>query len=112
MPNGENDSRLRRSSVGPAVSLGLAMYLAGTLSRHGFEFEHESRRRSSSARNAFHGQSDESGRSKAQSAKDTISEINPFGGTSSPRDQARLLNALDILKDYEPGTDNFPTRSS
>ena len=53
------------------------------------------------------------GRSKAQSAKETINGINP--GVEVVLHNARLTseNALDLIKQYDiivDGTDNFPTR--
>ena len=63
-------------------------------------------------RQIIHGQSDV-GRSKAQSAKETVAEINPNVNVVLHETRLDSTNALDIIKDYDlivDGTDNFPTR--
>jgi adenylyltransferase/sulfurtransferase len=63
-------------------------------------------------RQILHGTSDV-GRPKLESARETLSDINP--GVNIETHEAALSseNALDILRDYDlviDGTDNFPTR--
>jgi adenylyltransferase/sulfurtransferase len=63
-------------------------------------------------RQIIHGQSDV-GRSKAESARDTVREINPNVKVVLHETRLDSSNALEILKDYDlivDGTDNFPTR--
>jgi molybdopterin/thiamine biosynthesis adenylyltransferase/rhodanese-related sulfurtransferase len=63
-------------------------------------------------RQIIHGQSDV-GRSKAESARDTIAEINPNVKVVLHELRLDSSNALDVLRDYDlivDGTDNFPTR--
>ena len=63
-------------------------------------------------RQIIHGQSDV-GRSKAESAKATVAEINPNVNVVLHETRLDSSNALDILRDYDlivDGTDNFPTR--
>jgi adenylyltransferase/sulfurtransferase len=63
-------------------------------------------------RQIIHGQSD-IGRSKAESARDSIAEINPNVNVVLHETRLDSSNALEILKDYDlivDGTDNFPTR--
>ena len=53
------------------------------------------------------------GRSKIESAKRKIMEINPSAVVETYETALRAENALDILKNYDvivDGTDNFPTR--
>lgn len=53
------------------------------------------------------------GRPKLQSARDTIQDINPFVEVVGYETRLSSENALDIFKDYDiivDGTDNFPTR--
>jgi sulfur-carrier protein adenylyltransferase/sulfurtransferase len=90
----------------------VAMYLAaagvGTLGIVEFDVVDETNLQ----RQIIHGQSDV-GRSKAQSAKETIAEINPNVNVVLHETRLDSSNALDILKDYDlivDGTDNFPTR--
>jgi molybdopterin/thiamine biosynthesis adenylyltransferase/rhodanese-related sulfurtransferase len=63
-------------------------------------------------RQIIHGQSDV-GKSKAQSAKETIAEINPNVEVILHETRLDSSNALDIIRPYDlivDGTDNFPTR--
>lgn len=63
-------------------------------------------------RQVIHGTSD-IGRSKLDSAKDRLAEINPNVHVETYPVRLTSENALDILRDYEvivDGTDNFPTR--
>ncbi len=63
-------------------------------------------------RQIIHGQSD-IGRSKAQSAKDSINEINPYVKVVLHEEQLTADNAMEIFADYDlivDGTDNFATR--
>jgi len=63
-------------------------------------------------RQIIHGQSDV-GKSKAQSAKETIAEINPNVDVILHETRLDSSNALDIIRPYDlivDGTDNFPTR--
>lgn len=63
-------------------------------------------------RQIIHGQSD-IGRSKAESARDSVREINPFVQVRLHQERLDSSNALAILADYDlivDGTDNFGTR--
>jgi sulfur-carrier protein adenylyltransferase/sulfurtransferase len=63
-------------------------------------------------RQIIHGQSD-IGRSKAQSAKDSIAEINPLVKVNLHEVRLEPENAVDLFKQYDlilDGTDNFATR--
>src|SRR5204862_4110561 len=63
-------------------------------------------------RQIIHGQSDV-GRPKAESARDTINEINPYVKVVLHQVRLDSSNVFDIFKDYDvivDGTDNFPTR--
>ena len=63
-------------------------------------------------RQIIHGQSDV-GRSKAQSARDSIKEINPYVEVIVHKTQLDSDNALEIFAQYDlivDGTDNFATR--
>jgi sulfur-carrier protein adenylyltransferase/sulfurtransferase len=63
-------------------------------------------------RQIIHGQSDV-GRSKAESARDTVAEINPNVNVVLHETRLDSSNALEIIGDYDlivDGTDNFPTR--
>jgi sulfur-carrier protein adenylyltransferase/sulfurtransferase len=90
----------------------VAMYLAaagvGTLGIVEFDVVDETNLQ----RQIIHGQSDV-GRSKAESARETIAEINPYVDVVLHETRLDSSNALDIMKDYDlivDGTDNFPTR--
>ncbi|KHL08236.1 adenylyltransferase/sulfurtransferase [Mumia flava] len=63
-------------------------------------------------RQVIHGQSDV-GRSKAQSAKDSVAEINPYVDVVLHETRLDVDNVLEIFADYDlilDGTDNFATR--
>ena len=63
-------------------------------------------------RQIIHGQSD-IGRSKAQSARDSISEINPLVEVRLHELRLEPTNAVDLFEQYDlilDGTDNFATR--
>ncbi|HJP74096.1 MAG TPA: adenylyltransferase/sulfurtransferase MoeZ [Pseudonocardiaceae bacterium] len=63
-------------------------------------------------RQVIHGQSD-IGRPKAESARDSIAEINPFVKVNLHQVHLTSENALDIFAPYDlivDGTDNFATR--
>ena len=90
----------------------ILMYLAaagvGTLGIVEFDTVDES----NLARQIIHGQSD-IGRSKTQSAKAKIAEINPFVEVVTHEVRLDTSNVLEIFKGYDliiDGTDNFATR--
>ncbi len=63
-------------------------------------------------RQVIHGQSD-IGKSKAQSAKESVAEINPLITVNLHEVRLDSTNVLDIFRDYDlivDGTDNFATR--
>ena len=63
-------------------------------------------------RQIIHGQSDV-GRPKAESARDSVKEINPFVEVRLHEARLDSTNVLDIFRDYDlilDGTDNFATR--
>src|SRR6187402_346886 len=63
-------------------------------------------------RQVIHGQSDV-GRSKAESARDSVKETNPFVEVRLHETRLDSTNVLDIFRDYDlilDGTDNFATR--
>jgi adenylyltransferase/sulfurtransferase len=88
------------------------MYLAaagvGTLGIIEFDVVDESNLQ----RQIIHGQSD-IGRSKAESARDTVREINPFVNVVLHEGRLDSSNAMEIFAGYDlivDGTDNFATR--
>ena len=88
------------------------MYLAaagvGTLGIVEFDTVDESNLQ----RQIIHGQSD-IGKSKAQSAKESIAEINPFTRVNIHELRLDVSNVMDIFSQYDlivDGTDNFATR--
>jgi sulfur-carrier protein adenylyltransferase/sulfurtransferase len=88
------------------------MYLAaagiGTLGIVDFDVVEESNLQ----RQVIHGQSDV-GRSKAESARDTVREINPLVEVVLHTERLDSSNAMEIFADYDlivDGTDNFATR--
>ena len=88
------------------------MYLAaagvGTLGIAEFDVVDESNLQ----RQIIHGQSDV-GRSKAESARDTVREINPHVEVVLHEERLDSSNAMDIFRPYDliiDGTDNFATR--
>ncbi len=63
-------------------------------------------------RQLLHGTSDV-GRSKLESARDRLHEVNPHVRVDTHETHLTSENALEILRDYDvvaDGTDNFPTR--
>jgi len=90
----------------------VAMYLAaagvGTLGIVDFDVVDETNLQ----RQIIHGQSDV-GRSKAESARDTLREINPHIEIVLHETRLDSSNAFEIFEPYDvivDGTDNFPTR--
>jgi sulfur-carrier protein adenylyltransferase/sulfurtransferase len=88
------------------------MYLAaagvGTLGIIDFDVVDESNLQ----RQVIHGQSD-IGRSKAESARDSVQEINPLVQVNVHQERLDSSNAMRIFADYDlivDGTDNFATR--
>jgi sulfur-carrier protein adenylyltransferase/sulfurtransferase len=88
------------------------MYLAaagiGTLGIVDFDVVEESNLQ----RQVIHGQSDV-GRSKAESARDSVTEINPLVDVVLHTERLDSSNAMEIFADYDlivDGTDNFATR--
>ncbi len=88
------------------------MYLAaagvGTLGIVDFDVVDESNLQ----RQIIHGQSDV-GRSKAQSARDSVKEINPLVNVVLHEDRLDSSNVMEIFAQYDlivDGTDNFATR--
>ena len=88
------------------------MYLAaagvGTLGILEFDTVDESNLQ----RQIIHGQSDV-GRSKAQSAADTVAEINPYVQINIHEERLDSSNVMEIFSQYDlivDGTDNFATR--
>ena len=88
------------------------MYLAaagvGTLGIIDFDVVDESNLQ----RQVIHGQSD-IGRSKAESARDSVREINPLVQVNLHQERVDSSNAMRIFADYDlivDGTDNFATR--
>ena len=88
------------------------MYLAaagvGTLGIVDFDTVDESNLQ----RQIIHGQSDV-GKSKAQSAKESVAEINPYVQVVLHTDRLDSSNVLEIFSQYDliiDGTDNFATR--
>src|SRR5882762_1003833 len=91
----------------PAL-LYLAAACVGTLGVVDFDTVDESNLQ----RQIIHGQSDV-GRPKAESARDSIAEINPFVKVNLHQTHLSSENALDIFRGYDlivDGTDNFATR--
>src|SRR3954468_18041946 len=63
-------------------------------------------------RQIIHGQSD-IGRSKAESARESVLETNPYVDVRLHETRLEASNVLDIFRDYDlilDGTDNFATR--
>ncbi len=112
----EGQTRLKAAKVlcigagglGSPVLMYLAAAGVGTLGIVEFDIVDETNLQ----RQIIHGQSDV-GRSKAQSAKETIAEINPNVNVVLHETRLDSSNAFDVLRDYDlivDGTDNFPTR--
>ncbi|HWC81935.1 MAG TPA: adenylyltransferase/sulfurtransferase MoeZ [Pseudonocardiaceae bacterium] len=94
--------------LGSPALLYLAAAGVGTLGIVEFDVVDESNLQ----RQVIHGQSDV-GRPKAESARDSIAEINPFVKVNLHQVHLSSENALDVFGDYDlilDGTDNFATR--
>jgi len=94
--------------LGSPALLYLAAAGVGTLGIVDFDTVDESNLQ----RQVIHGQSD-IGRPKAESARDSISEINPYVKVNLHQVMLDSSNVLDIFADYDlilDGTDNFATR--
>src|SRR2546426_650585 len=94
--------------LGSPALLYLAAAGVGTLGIVEFDVVDESNLQ----RQIIHGQSD-IGRSKAESARDSIAEINPFVTVNIHNTHLNSDNALEIFENYDlilDGTDNFATR--
>jgi adenylyltransferase/sulfurtransferase len=94
--------------LGSPALLYLAAAGVGTLGVVDFDVVDESNLQ----RQVIHGQSDV-GRSKAESARDSIREINPYVTVNVHKERLDSDNAMQIFADYDlivDGTDNFATR--
>src|SRR5436309_5384613 len=94
--------------LGSPALLYLAAAGVGTLGIIDFDVVDESNLQ----RQVIHGQSD-IGRPKAESARDSIAEINPFVSVRLHAEALTNENALEIFSGYDlilDGTDNFATR--
>ena len=94
--------------LGSPALLYLAAAGVGTLGIVDFDVVDESNLQ----RQVIHGQSDV-GRSKAESARDSIREINPYVNVIVHKERLDSDNAMQIFADYDlivDGTDNFATR--
>jgi adenylyltransferase/sulfurtransferase len=94
--------------LGSPALLYLAAAGVGTLGIVDFDVVDESNLQ----RQVIHGQSD-IGRSKAESARDSIREINPYVNVIVHQERLDSDNAMQIFADYDlivDGTDNFATR--
>jgi sulfur-carrier protein adenylyltransferase/sulfurtransferase len=94
--------------LGSPALLYLAAAGVGTLGIVDFDVVDESNLQ----RQVIHGQSD-IGRSKAESARDSIREINPYVNVIVHKERLDSDNAMQIFADYDlivDGTDNFATR--
>jgi molybdopterin/thiamine biosynthesis adenylyltransferase len=112
----EGQKRLKNAKVLVVGAGGLGspalLYLAaagvGTLGIVDFDVVDESNLQ----RQVIHGQSD-IGKPKAQSAKESVAEINPLVTVNLHEAPLDSSNALDVFRDYDlilDGTDNFATR--
>ncbi len=112
----EGQKRLKNAKVlvigagglGSPALLYLAAAGVGTIGIVEFDVVDESNLQ----RQIIHGQSD-IGRSKAQSARDSISEINPLVEVRLHELRLEPTNAVDLFEEYDlilDGTDNFATR--
>jgi sulfur-carrier protein adenylyltransferase/sulfurtransferase len=112
----DGQKRLKNAKVLAVGAGGLGsptlMYLAaagvGTLGIIDFDVVDESNLQ----RQVIHGQSD-IGRSKAESARATISEINPLVAVTLHEERLDSSNVMEIFSQYDlivDGTDNFATR--
>lgn len=94
--------------LGSPALLYLAAAGVGTLGSVEFDVVDESNLQ----RQVIHGQSDV-GRPKAESARDSIREVNPFVDVRLHNERLTSENVLDVFRDYDlilDGTDNFATR--
>jgi sulfur-carrier protein adenylyltransferase/sulfurtransferase len=94
--------------LGSPAMLYLAAAGVGTLGVIDFDVVDESNLQ----RQIIHGQSDV-GRPKAQSARDSIAEVNPYVRVVLHEEQLTADNVMDIFAGYDlivDGTDNFATR--
>ncbi|GAA2697475.1 MULTISPECIES: adenylyltransferase/sulfurtransferase MoeZ [Actinosynnema] len=94
--------------LGSPALLYLAAAGVGTLGVVDFDVVDESNLQ----RQVIHGQSD-IGKPKAESARESVAEINPFVKVVLHQAQLTSENALDVFRDYDlilDGTDNFATR--
>ncbi|PWW65319.1 adenylyltransferase/sulfurtransferase MoeZ [Actinokineospora spheciospongiae] len=94
--------------LGSPALLYLAAAGVGTLGVVDFDVVDESNLQ----RQVIHGQSDV-GKPKAESARESIAEINPLVTVVLHQEHLNSSNALDIFRDYDlilDGTDNFATR--
>ncbi|MCP2259609.1 adenylyltransferase and sulfurtransferase [Streptoalloteichus tenebrarius] len=94
--------------LGSPALLYLAAAGVGTLGIVEFDVVDESNLQ----RQVIHGQSD-IGRPKAESARDSIADINPFVKVNLHQLRLDSTNVLDVFRDYDlilDGTDNFATR--
>jgi len=94
--------------LGSPALLYLAAAGVGTLGIIDFDVVDESNLQ----RQIIHGQSD-IGKSKAQSARESIEEANPFVNVVLHEERLDSTNVLDIFEPYDliiDGTDNFATR--
>ncbi|WP_224389408.1 adenylyltransferase/sulfurtransferase MoeZ [Pseudonocardia sp. ICBG1293] len=94
--------------LGSPALLYLAAAGVGTLGIVEFDVVDESNLQ----RQVIHGQSDV-GRPKAESARDSIREVNPFVEVRLHDERLTSENVLDVFRDYDlilDGTDNFATR--
>ena len=94
--------------LGSPALLYLAAAGVGTLGIVDFDVVNESNLQ----RQVIHGQSDV-GRSKAESARDSIREINPYVNVIVHKERLDSDNAMQIFAGYDlivDGTDNFATR--
>src|SRR5271156_4266729 len=94
--------------LGSPALLNLAAAWVGTLGIVDFDVVDESNLQ----RQIIHGQSDV-GKPKAESARDSIREINPLVNVILHEERLDSDNAMQIFADYDliiDGTDNFATR--
>ena len=94
--------------LGSPVLLYLAAAGVGTIGIIDFDIVDESNLQ----RQVIHGQSD-IGRSKPESARDAINELNPYVKVNLHRERLEVVNAPVIISEYDlivDGTDNFATR--
>src|ERR671934_802031 len=89
-----------------------AMYLAAAGVGHLGLVDHDEVDESNLQRQVIHGTSD-IGRSKLESARDAIAEINPSVRVTLHDTRLSSDNARELIRDYDlviDGSDNFPTR--